>query len=218
LLIIKKAEFVSSFVDIKSLPDDNLPEIALSGRSNVGKSSLINKVVNRKNLAKSSSTPGKTRTLNYYLINSAYYIVDLPGYGYARVSKGERDKWGKMIEKYLSNRQQLRGVIQLLDIRHPPTENDIMMKQYLEHYEIPILLIATKTDKVSRNEKSKNLTVIKKAMGLEPDQTLITFSAETGEGVDEVKEALEEILAPPSKQGDGSSSKQGDGSRPLKKT
>lgn len=197
MLVVKKAEFISSFVDMKSLPDTGLPEIALVGRSNVGKSSLINKVVNRKNLAKSSSTPGKTRTLNYYLINSAFYIVDLPGYGFARVSKGERDKWGKMIEKYLSSRKQLRGVIQLLDIRHPPTENDIMMKQWLEHYEIPILLIATKTDKVSRNEKSKNLAVIRKSLNLEPDQIPITFSAENGEGVNEVKEALEDILNPP---------------------
>lgn len=197
MLVVKKAEFVSSFVDIKSLPADNLPEIALVGRSNVGKSSLINKLVNRKNLAKSSSTPGKTRTLNYYLINGAFYMVDLPGYGYARVSKQEQNKWGKTIEKYLSSRQQLRGVIQLLDIRHPPTENDIMMKQWLEHHQIPILLIATKTDKVSRNEKNKNLAVIKKALNLEPDQSPITFSAENGEGVNEVKEALEEILTPP---------------------
>ncbi|HWQ76522.1 MAG TPA: ribosome biogenesis GTP-binding protein YihA/YsxC [Syntrophomonas sp.] len=197
MLVIKTAEFVSSFVDVKSLPSDNLPEIALVGRSNVGKSSLINKVVNRKHLAKSSSTPGKTRLMNYYLINSAWYMVDLPGYGFARVSKAERDKWGKMIEKYLSGRQPLRGVIQLLDIRHPPTENDIVMKQWLEHYEIPILLIATKADKVSRNEKNKNLAVIRKALALELDQTPITFSAENGEGVDEVKEALEEILHPP---------------------
>lgn len=197
MLVIKTAEFVSSFVDVKSLPGDNLPEIALVGRSNVGKSSLINKVVNRKHLAKSSSTPGKTRLMNYYLINSAWYMVDLPGYGFARVSKAERDKWGKMIEKYLSGRQQLRGVIQLLDIRHPPSENDITMKQWLEHYEIPILLIATKADKVSRNEKNKNLAVIRKALALDLDQTPITFSAENGEGVDEVKEALEEILHPP---------------------
>ena len=121
----------------------------------------------------------------------------MPGYGFARVSKAERDKWGKMIEKYLSSRKQLRGVIQLLDIRHPPTENDIMMKQWLEHFEIPILLIATKTDKVSRNEKSKNLAVIRKSLNLEPDQMPIAFSAENGEGVDAVKEALDEILNPP---------------------
>lgn len=197
MLVIKKAEFVTSFVDIISLPVDNLPEVALVGRSNVGKSSLINKVVNRKNLAKSSSTPGKTRTINYYILNSAWYMVDLPGYGFAKVSKREREKWGVMTEKYLSSREQLRGVIQLLDIRHPPTENDILMKQWLEHYEIPILLVATKTDKVSRNEKNKNIGVIKKTLNLPPDQNLITFSAESGEGLDEVKEALEEILKSP---------------------
>jgi GTP-binding protein len=197
MLVIKKAEFVSSYVDIISLPVDNLPEIAMVGRSNVGKSSLINKVVNRKNLAKSSSTPGKTRTINYYILNSEWYMVDLPGYGFARVSKAEREKWGKMIEKYLSNRGQLRGVVQLLDIRHPPTENDIKMKQWLEHYEIPILLVATKTDKVSRNEKNKNIAVIKKTLNLSPDQLPIAFSAESGEGLAEVKEALEEILKNP---------------------
>jgi len=197
MLVIKKAEFVSSYVDIISLPVDNLPEIAMVGRSNVGKSSLINKVVNRKNLAKSSSTPGKTRTINYYILNSEWYMVDLPGYGFARVSKAEREKWGRMIEKYLSNRGQLRGVVQLLDIRHPPTENDIMMKQWLEHYEIPILLVATKTDKVSRNEKNKNIAVIKKTLNLSPDQLPIAFSAESGEGLAEVKEALEEILKNP---------------------
>lgn len=197
MLVIKKAEFVSSYIDIISLPVDNLPEIAMVGRSNVGKSSLINKVVNRKNLAKSSSTPGKTRTINYYILNSEWYMVDLPGYGFARVSKAEREKWGKMIEKYLSNRGQLRGVVQLLDIRHPPTENDIKMKQWLEHYEIPILLVATKTDKVSRNEKNKNIAVIKKTLKLSPDQLPIAFSAESGEGLAEVKEALEEILKNP---------------------
>lgn len=200
MLQIKKAEFVSSFVDIKSLPQDMLPEIALVGRSNVGKSSLINKVVNRKNLAKSSSTPGKTRTLNYYIINSEWYMVDLPGYGFAKVSKAEREKWGKMIEKYLSSREQLRGVIQLLDIRHPPSDNDILMKEWLVHHELPILLVATKADKVSRNEKQKNIAVIKKTLQLSQEQSLIPFSAQSGEGVEEVKAALAEILEPPKDQ------------------
>ncbi|CFX81612.1 GTP-binding protein, ribosome biogenesis, YsxC [Syntrophomonas zehnderi OL-4] len=194
-LPIKKAEFVSCFVDMKSLPDNQLPEIALVGRSNVGKSSLINKIVNRKNLAKSSSTPGKTRTINYYCINDSWYMVDLPGYGFAKVSKTEKEKWGRMIEKYLSGREPLRGVIQLLDIRHPPTQNDILMKEWLNHYQMPILLVATKADKVSRNEKQKNLAVIKKTFNLSPEQPLITFSAVTGEGVEEVKAAIEEILA-----------------------
>lgn len=193
-LLIKRAEFVSSFVDMKSLPQDNLPEIALVGRSNVGKSSLINKVVNRKNLAKSSSTPGKTRTINYYCINNSWYMVDLPGYGFAKVSKVEKEKWGKMIERYLSSREPLRGVIQLIDIRHAPTQNDILMKEWLEHYELPILLVATKADKVSRNEKHKNLAVINKTLHLLPGQSPIPFSAENGEGVEEVKAALTEIL------------------------
>lgn len=196
MLQIKKAEFVCSFVDIKNLPEDNLPEIALVGRSNVGKSSLINKVVNRKNLAKSSSTPGKTRMLNYYIINTEWYMVDLPGYGYAKVSKTERDKWGKMIESYLSNREQLRGVVQLLDIRHPPSANDILMKEWLEHYEVPVLLVATKADKVSRNEKQKNVGVIRKTLQLTSEQKPILFSAQSGEGVDEVKAALAELLKP----------------------
>lgn len=128
MLKIKKAEFSGCYVDIKTLPPGDFPEVAMVGRSNVGKSSLINKIVNRKNLAKSSSTPGKTRTINYYKINDNWYMVDLPGYGYARVSKAEQEKWGKMIERYLSGRQQLRGVVQLVDIRHPPNENDILMK------------------------------------------------------------------------------------------
>jgi len=194
MLQIKKAEFVSSFVDMKGLPQDNFPEIALVGRSNVGKSSLINKLVNRKNLAKSSSTPGKTRLINYYCINNNWYMVDLPGYGYAKVSKAEKEKWGKMIEKYLSSREQLQGVIQLIDIRHPPSENDIIMKQWLEHIKLPILMVATKADKVSRNEKNKSLAVIKKTLNLLPGQSPIVFSAENGEGVEEVKTALEEIL------------------------
>lgn len=194
MLQIKKAEFVSSFVEVKSLPQDNFSEIALVGRSNVGKSSLINKLVNRKNLAKSSSTPGKTRLINYYIINGEWYMVDLPGYGFARVSKTEKEKWGKMIEKYLSTREQLSGVIQLLDIRHAPSQNDIIMMEWLQHHELPILLVATKADKVSRNEKQKNLAVINKTLNLLPGQTPITFSAESGEGVEEVKAALEEIL------------------------
>ncbi len=191
---IKNAEFKGVFVDIKQLPDGGLPEIALVGRSNVGKSSLINKLVNRKKLAKSSSTPGKTRTINYYLINDEWYMVDLPGYGYAKVSKVERAKWGKMIESYLSQRQQLKGVLQILDIRHPPSNDDIMMKDWLSHHEIPVLMVATKADKISRGARAKNLAVIRKDLKIPAGQLPICFSAETGEGVDEIKEALQEIL------------------------
>ncbi len=191
---IKNAEFKGVFVDIKQLPEGDLPEIALVGRSNVGKSSLINKLVNRKKLAKSSSTPGKTRTINYYLLNDEWHMVDLPGYGYAKVSKLERAKWGKMIESYLSQRQQLKGVLQILDIRHPPSSDDIMMKDWLSHHEIPVLLVATKADKISRGARAKHLAVIRRELKVPPEQLPICFSAETGEGVDEINEALQEIL------------------------
>lgn len=193
-LQIKQAKYIGTYVKIDQLPDDNLPEIALVGRSNVGKSSLINKFVNRRNLAKSSSTPGKTRTINYYLINSEFYLVDLPGYGYARVSRLERGKWGSMVESYLQKRSQLRGVIQLVDIRHPPSDNDIMMKGWLEQNSIPYLVVATKADKISRGARAKNLSVIKKAMRL--DQIPLYFSAQTGEGVSELAEEIAAALAP----------------------
>lgn len=176
------------------MPEDNLPEIALVGRSNVGKSSLINKVLNRKKLAKSSSTPGKTRLINYYLVNNSWYFVDLPGYGYAKVPKTEKAKWAKMIETYLSRREQLKGVIQLIDIRHPPTQDDIMMKDWLMNMEIPILIVATKADKISKGNYQKHLSIIKKELELEKSITPILFSAETGQGVEEVHKALEEIL------------------------
>ena len=155
MLIVKKAEYMGSFVEMKQLPVGQLPEVALMGRSNVGKSSLINKTVNRKKLAKSSSTPGKTQTMNYYLINEAFYLVDLPGYGYAKVSKTQRRQWQKMIERYLRERQQLKGVILLLDIRHQPGENDLLMTDWLTKMNIPLLVIATKADKISRGTRAK---------------------------------------------------------------
>jgi GTP-binding protein len=194
ILQIKRAEYSGTYVDIGQLPEGDLPEIALVGRSNVGKSSLINKLVNRKKLAKSSSTPGKTRTINYYLINEEWYLVDLPGYGFAKVSKVEREKWGKMIENYLQNRSQVQGVIQLLDIRHAPNENDILMKNWLQHCDIPILMVATKADKVSRGGRYKNLNIIKKTLGLV--ETPLFFSAETGEGLAELTAAIAEIITP----------------------
>lgn len=192
-MLIKTAEFVSSFVSLDQLPEGDLPEIALVGRSNVGKSSLINKTLNRKSLAKSSSTPGKTRTINYYLINNAWHFVDLPGYGYAKVSKTEKAKWAKMIESYLTKREQLRGVIHLIDVRHPPTANDIEMKDWLMKIEIPVLVVATKVDKISRGALPKHLATIRKGLNL-PDNP-IPFSAETGQGVKEMHEALGEILS-----------------------
>ncbi len=192
MLIVKKAEYMGSFVEMKQLPVGQLPEVALMGRSNVGKSSLINKTVNRKKLAKSSSTPGKTQTMNYYLINEAFYLVDLPGYGYAKVSKTQRRQWQKMIERYLRERQQLKGVILLLDIRHQPGENDLLMTDWLTKMNIPLLVIATKADKISRGTRAKHTGIIRKSLNLPADP--LCFSAETGEGTVDVLEALEEIL------------------------
>ena len=193
-MIIKSAEFKGAFVDWHKLPEMDLPEIAMVGRSNVGKSSLINKILNRRNLAKSSSTPGKTRTINLYLVNQSFHLVDLPGYGYAKVSRSEQQKWGQIIEDYLKNRKQLRGVIHLLDIRHEPTENDLLMKEWLSHYDIPILIVATKADKISRGVRQKHLQAISRKLNLDPGLKPLVFSAETGEGTGELHKAIEEII------------------------
>lgn len=194
MIKIKQAEFVGSYVQLKQLPDPELPEIAIVGRSNVGKSSLINKLCQRRNLAKSSSTPGKTRTINYYFINQGWYLVDLPGYGFARVSKAERERWGNMIESYLSQRQSLRGVIMLLDIRHEPSELDIMMKEWLQYNEIPILIVATKADKISRGARAKHLIAIQRKLQLENSNAIFSFSAQTGEGMEDLLLALTDVL------------------------
>ena len=191
-MLIKRAEYIGSYVELSQLPEGDLPEIALVGRSNVGKSSLINKLVNRRNLAKSSSTPGKTRTINYYLINDQWYMVDLPGYGFAKVSKTEKEKLSRMIEVFLQNRSQLRGVVHLLDIRHAPNQMDVLMANWLQNSGIPVLMVATKADKISRGGRQKYLNVIRKK--LELDEVPLCFSAESGEGVDELNEAMAEIV------------------------
>ena len=190
---IKQAEFVGVFVDMNQLPTDQLPEVAIVGRSNVGKSSLINRLANRKNLAKSSSTPGKTRTINFYSFNRSWYLVDLPGYGFAKVSRREKARWGKMIEKYLSGRKTLRGVILLVDIRHSPSVDDRTMKDWLEHHQIPFMVVATKADKLSRSARQKNLAMIRRELQLPMEQPPLGFSAVSGEGLEELLQALQEI-------------------------
>lgn len=147
---VNQAEFVISAVGPSQYPEDALPEIALAGRSNVGKSSLINCLISRKNLARTSSQPGKTQTLNYYKINQDLYFVDLPGYGYAKVSKTKREQWGKFIESYLMNRETLRLVMQLVDLRHPPSKDDQAMYEWLRHNDVPVLVVATKADKIPK--------------------------------------------------------------------
>ena len=194
-MIIKNAEFVISAVGPKQYPTDNLPEIALAGRSNVGKSSMINKFINRKNLARTSSKPGKTQTLNYYKINNdMFYFVDLPGYGFAQVSQVEKDKWSKFIDAYLTKRENLCGVIQLVDLRHPPTKDDINMYEWLMHMHKEVLIVATKCDKISKGQWLKHIKQVREGLKADKEQKIIAFSAETGQGVEEVHQWVEEQI------------------------
>ncbi|BDG46274.1 MULTISPECIES: ribosome biogenesis GTP-binding protein YihA/YsxC [Parageobacillus] len=191
---VTKAEIVISAVKPEQYPDGLLPEFALAGRSNVGKSSFINKMINRKNLARTSSKPGKTQTLNFYLINESLYFVDVPGYGFAKVSKKEREAWGKMMETYFTTREQLRAVVLLVDLRHPPTKDDVMMYEFLKHYEIPTIIVATKADKVPKGKWQKHQKVVRETLNIVDGDELIVFSAETGQGKEEAWAALERFL------------------------
>ncbi|MDR9857266.1 ribosome biogenesis GTP-binding protein YihA/YsxC [Paenibacillus sp. VCA1] len=183
---VTQAEFVISAVGPDQYPVDALPEIALAGRSNVGKSSLINRMINRKNLARTSSTPGKTQHLNYYRINEELYFVDFPGYGYAKVSKTQRQVWGKMIEKYLLERETLKLVLLVVDLRHPPTKDDELMYDWLKHYDIPVCIVATKADKIPKTRWQKHVKQMKDALLLRKTDAFIMFSSETGVGRDEL--------------------------------
>ncbi|MGM8215522.1 ribosome biogenesis GTP-binding protein YihA/YsxC [Bacillaceae bacterium W0354] len=191
---VHEAEIVISAVSKKQYPNEQLPEIALAGRSNVGKSSFINKMINRKSLARTSSKPGKTQTLNFYKINDALLFVDVPGYGYAKVSKKEREAWGRMMEEYFQERETLKATVLLIDMRHPPTEDDIIMYDFLKHYEIPVIVVATKMDKVNKTKRQKHLKIIKEDLDLEQDDLLIPFSSETGEGKDAAWKALTKYM------------------------
>ena len=181
---IKKSEFITSAVKKNQYPIDNRVEIAFVGRSNVGKSSIINSLTNRKKLAKVSGTPGKTRLVNFFLINDDFYLVDLPGYGYAKVSKQEKDSWGKTVEMYLNDREQLKRVVLLVDSRHKPTGDDIMMHEWIKHFGYDEVVVATKSDKLTRNELKKNEKVIKETLKLGSDDKLYFFSSLNKEGKD----------------------------------
>lgn len=192
-MIIKKADFVLSGTKMEHFPNENLKEILFCGRSNVGKSSFINALVNRKNLARTSSNPGKTQTLNFYLINEAFYLVDCPGYGYAKVSKTMKEAFGKMIENYLINRKNLCYAFLLVDYRHEPTNDDKTMCDFLRHYNIPICIIATKKDKLKNSELIKNKKAIFNKLGLK-DEMFIATSSETKEGILETLSFIEKII------------------------
>jgi len=188
---VNQAEIVISAVSEAQYPGDSLPEIVLLGRSNVGKSSFINTLIDRKKLARTSSQPGKTQTMNFYKINEAFYFVDMPGYGYARVSKKEREKWGKMIEHYLRNRDNIVSVFQLIDARHEPTEDDLLMYNWLTYYGIDPYIVATKADKISKTRQAKAFSNVLKTLGLRSKEELILFSAATKLGKQPVWDLIE---------------------------
>lgn len=188
---IKQAEFKTSAVKPTQYPDEGMCEIAFVGRSNVGKSSLINTLTNRRKLVKVSGTPGKTRLINFFTINNKLYFVDLPGYGYAKVSKSEKATWGKMMEQYLINRPELKKVALLVDCRHKPTGDDVMMYDWIKHYGYEIIVIATKKDKLTKNELQKSGKVIKETLKLGKEDKILFFSSLKKEGKEEL---LEEIF------------------------
>ena len=175
------------------LPDTGRPEVAFAGKSNVGKSSLINGLMNRKALARTSAQPGKTQTINFYNVNEAIYLVDLPGYGYAKVSQSEKEKWGKMIEKYLHTSKNLKAVFLLVDIRHEPSANDKMMYDWIVHNGFEPIIIATKLDKIKRSQVQKNVKQIKEGLNLRPGSSIIPFSAETKQGREEIWALIDEL-------------------------
>ena len=193
-LIIKSTEFIKSAVKPNQYPDSDLPEIAFAGRSNVGKSSLINVLVNRKNLVRTSSTPGRTQRINFFDVNGRFTLVDLPGYGFAKVPLSVKKEWGPMMETYFATRSNLRGVVLIFDIRRTPVAEDGQMLQWLRAYDIPAVLVVTKCDKVSRNERAKQATVIAQALGVMKED-LSFFSALSREGKDAIWERVERLLA-----------------------
>lgn len=186
MLEVKSAEFVTSVFDIKQFKGRTLPEIAFAGRSNVGKSSMLNRLMGRKNLAKTSQTPGKTRSVNYFLLNDKFYFVDLPGYGYAKVSKSMRDDWGSLMQDYFEKSKRLCGVVQLVDSRHTPTKLDLEMHELLETSGIFYMIVLTKADKLSANQLAQSVREAAQKFGLPPDLFPVPFSAVKGLGKKEV--------------------------------
>lgn len=194
MIDVKKAELVAVTGRPDQYPEENLYEVAFAGRSNVGKSSLLNLLTKRKSLARVSGNPGKTRTINFFEINGDFRIVDLPGYGYAKVSKSMSEGWGDMMETYFESRKCLLKVIQLVDIRHAPSKQDVQMYNYLKHYGLDGVVVATKSDKISRNQYQKNIKIIRQTLGMHPDDKVIPVSALKKTGQDKLLEEIEQIL------------------------
>ena len=188
---VHNVQMIGSFVRPEQFPTEGLPEFALAGRSNVGKSSFINRMIGRKALARISSKPGKTQQLNFYNIEEQLYFVDVPGYGYAKVSKSERAAWGKMIETYFTGREQLKAVCLIVDLRHNPTNDDCMMYDFLKHYNIPVIVIATKADKIPKGKWDKHKKNVKETLQMDSNDPLIVFSSEKGLGFEQAWQEIE---------------------------
>jgi GTP-binding protein len=194
-LIVRELEFLGGMASPRGWrPETTLPEVAFAGRSNVGKSSLINTLLRRSKAARVSNTPGRTREINFFKINDQFVLVDLPGYGYARISKDRKAEWKPMIESYLSTTPNLRGIVQLLDVRHDPTNDDLQMFDFLAQTGVPTMVVMTKTDKLSKAQAATRIRAITASLGLEDDQ-VIPFSAETGEGRDDLAESVMALVA-----------------------
>jgi GTP-binding protein len=195
-LIVRTLEFLGGQASPQGWrPETTLPEVAFAGRSNVGKSSLINTLLRRSKAARVSNTPGRTREINFFRINDQFVLVDLPGYGYARISKERKAEWKPMIEGYLSSSPNLKGIVQLLDVRHDPTKDDLQMFDFLAQVGVPTMVVMTKTDKLSKTQARTRITAITASLGLEDDQ-VIPFSSETGEGRDDLAESVISLIAP----------------------
>lgn len=197
---VTEATFIKSVLKADQLPKEGWAEIAFTGRSNVGKSSLLNALLRRKGLAKTSGTPGKTQTLNYFAINRKFYFVDLPGYGYAKVPLSLKAQWNVFMREYLSTRTELRLACALVDGRHAPSDNDIAMLDLLATAEVPTLVVATKIDKVKRSERHRNLKRIREGLGLDEEALIVPCSSETGEGLKEIWGVIEEWVAAPQRE------------------
>lgn len=193
-MVIKNVSLETVIGVTSKIPDNQLPEIAFAGKSNVGKSSLINALMNRKSLARTSAQPGKTQTINFYNINDELYFVDLPGYGYAKVSQQEKEKWGKMIEKYLHRSKVLQAVFLLVDIRHEPSANDRQMYEWILANGYHPIVIATKLDKINRSQIAKQVKLVKQGLGVDKDTIVIPFSAETKLGREEIYDLIDQLI------------------------